>query len=210
VKLSKGAVFGLEFSQDGERVVTSSGSPPDWSSQVMKIWNARTGEEIFNLQANAAIVGSVAYSPDGNLVARAVRNGGIVIWDARSGQLLETIPDAPANQIAFHPDSKRVACAAGDSVILREARGGKILLTIKAHQTSVRQMMFTADGKRLFTTGGEGNMRIWDTETGQELLTLKNAAQGRSFLFNGRLFANHEDGVVRIYDGTPLPEPAGK
>ena len=50
-------------------------------------------------------------------------------------------------------------------------------------------------------------MKVWDTESGQELLTLKADCAGVVFASNGQqLYSASPDGTVTIYDATPLPE----
>jgi WD40 repeat protein len=77
---------------------------------------------------------------------------------------------------------------------------------------------FSSDGKRLFTGAGGGpsggEVKVWDAQTGQELLTL----DGRSGPCNDMALspdghrlvgqAKGQDGAARIkiWDATPLPE----
>jgi WD40 repeat protein len=52
-------------------------------------------------------------------------------------------------------------------------------------------------------------VKVWDAETGQELLTLEGhggGSNGVAFSPDGqRLAAGTADGTVKIYDATPLP-----
>ena len=51
-------------------------------------------------------------------------------------------------------------------------------------------------------------MKVWDAQTGQELLTFKGGwfGQGVAFSPNGHWLASYALGTVKIYDATPLPE----
>ena len=50
-------------------------------------------------------------------------------------------------------------------------------------------------------------MKVWDAETGHDLLTLKAGGNGRiTFGPDGNWLACDTGGVIKIYDATPLPE----
>jgi WD40 repeat protein len=70
-------------------------------------------------------------------------------------------------------------------------------------------VIFSPDGKRLATTSGDKTLKVWDAQTGQELLTLQGhsgTANGVAFSPDGhRLAGGPVGGTVKIYDATPLP-----
>ena len=51
-------------------------------------------------------------------------------------------------------------------------------------------------------------MKVWDAQTGQELLTLKGGGIGSSVAFSpdGHRLVSSGGRTVTIYDATPLPE----
>src|SRR5262249_23218776 len=78
------------------------------------------------------------------------------------------------------------------------------------HTERIICVAFTPDGRRLVSASADKTIRIWDTETGEELLTLRGHQDvvGR-VLFDAhgcRLASSSEDGWIRIWDGTPLSE----
>ena len=47
------------------------------------------------------------------------------------------------------------------------------MLTLRGHGDIVTSAAFSPDGKRLVTAGREGTVKVWDSSTGGELLTLR-------------------------------------
>ena len=48
--------------------------------------------------------------------------------------------------------------------------------------------------------------KVWDAETGQELLSLEFRGYGIAFAPDGHLLATNTGGTLKIFDATPLPE----
>src|SRR5262249_49971226 len=55
-------------------------------------------------------VSSVAFAPDGRLVATGSFDGKARVYDARTGRLLRAIGPGGINALAFAPDGKSMAC----------------------------------------------------------------------------------------------------
>jgi WD40 repeat protein len=146
--------------------------------------------EILNLQTSSH---SVAYSPDGKRLASA-RAQEVKVWDAQTGQQLHTLKGGTvagnwSNCVAFSPDGKRLASYGGPGTLqvkVWDVQTGQELLVLKGHSGNVGSVAFSPDGKRL-SSGGWANQRaaeaaqgglgspvkVWDAQTGQELLSLK-------------------------------------
>ena len=70
-----GVVARAVFSPDDRRIATAS------HDGTVKIWDARSGQEVLTLRGHAGAVQSVAFSPDGSLLASADTEGTVIIWD---------------------------------------------------------------------------------------------------------------------------------
>ena len=76
------------------------------------------------------------------------------------------------------------------------------------HTGLVTSLDFSPDGKRLVSADEDGVVKLWDTRTGQEALTLRghqDVIRSVAFSPDGRLVAAAgDDGTIAIWDGTPL------
>jgi len=64
-------------------------------------------------------VNSVAFSPDGAVIASGSRDQSVILWDAESGELLRTL-EGHTDQVwtvAFSPDGATLASASDDATV---------------------------------------------------------------------------------------------
>jgi WD40 repeat protein len=196
-------VGGVAFSPDGARLAVASGGYGKHTGTV-KVWARPGGEEAVRLEeAQSLSVWDVAFSPDGTRVAAALGDyvnrapdpptaGEVVVWDARTGAAIHWLRGFRARScvfsIAFSPDGKRLASAAG--VYLPPAQ--------------------KPGGGRVWEFPGE--VKVWDLTTGLEVCALEGADVylGVAFSPDGRRLAtagkSHGDGALVVWDGTPLAE----
>ncbi len=50
---------------------------------------------------------------------------------------------------------------------------GKAIFTLKGHNASVSSVAFSPDGRNLATGSMDNTAKIWDVETGKDILTLR-------------------------------------
>jgi WD40 repeat protein/serine/threonine protein kinase len=179
-------VASVAFSPDGERVATSSGKYRQSESvpAEVKVSDAQTGQELLTLKGHNGYVGSLAFSPDGRRLAAGTvpsERGQVKVWDAQTGQELITLKHSGAvESVAFSSDGKRLASASVDGTLkMWDAQTGQELVTFKGHTGTVESVAFSPDGKRVASSSvacgpgarvpGEGQMKVWDAQTGQEI-----------------------------------------
>src|SRR5262249_29221648 len=82
----------------------------------------------------------------------------------------------------FSADGTRVLTADDASARMWDAASGRALFTM-SHRDTVYRAVFSPDGARIVTAGGDGTVRIWNAATGAPIRTLTgpgpDAAQWR-------------------------------
>jgi WD40 repeat protein/serine/threonine protein kinase/tetratricopeptide (TPR) repeat protein len=179
------------------------------NEREVQLYDAVTAFKVGPALKHQDEVKSVIFSPDGAYIASCGPDG-VYLWDAANGTLVRFTALPGASTVAFSPDGKRVAVANGAAVVVGSVLTGQSVLNFGA-QGSVAKLAFSPDGRFLATAGADRAVRIWDTHTGEERMTLRGHS-GRvstlSFHPSGRYLASgsQQPGEVKMWDLTTQPE----
>lgn len=165
--------------------------------------------------AQAPPVSSVAYRPDGKLLA-AGSLGVVYLIDPDKGEIIGKLDGQTerVTAVAISKDGLFLAVASGATGSVGEVRlyrssagslpGPQPTVVLKAHQDLVYDLAFRPDGKLLASCGYDRLIHLWDAATGQLVRTLRDhsdAIYAVAFSPDGKLLASGSaDRAVKVWD----------
>jgi WD40 repeat protein/serine/threonine protein kinase len=113
-------VFAVTFAPGGKVLATACGDgDPPKGTHVVKLWDAGTGWEQVTLEGPTHIIRSLAYHPEGQVLAAGTQGGELWLWDLRTRR-----PAAPVRAhegtvfgVRFAPDGQTLATTGGDGAV---------------------------------------------------------------------------------------------
>jgi hypothetical protein len=152
------AVLAADISADQSMIAL--GGP----GKVVRVYSTADGSLKYEMKKHTDWIYSIAFSPDGVLLATADRNGGLIVWEANTGReyLVLGGHSSGVTGLSWRIDSNILASASEDAAIkLWEMENGAQVKTWQGHAGGVTAVDFTRDG-RLVSCGRDRNARLWD------------------------------------------------
>jgi len=198
------------FTPDGKRLVLVNSEKP-YALQVIDVVNGEIQKEI---ETEDRIV-RIDFSGDGKHVAATERDIAVRMYDLKSGQQVwEQVFSVPGRDeryttdIQFSPNDELIAVgtAIGQDhrIQLLDPATGEPVGALKGHTWKPWCVRFTADGKKLYSTGWDSVIRRWDIKK-REQIWIENAVRATSVCAmspDGQTIAFQDDhGKIHVVEG---------
>lgn len=219
------------FSPDGLYITLGK-----WGEFELSMWNAKTGKQLWVkteddlrefydkekqewVKVQGAPLGvryNRIFSPDGQILATTGEGSVIRLWDARTGEELQTFVgiETPWN-IVFSPDSQLLAAVNElDFLRLWDVKTGEQLGVLTNHSIAKNSAAISPDGQRLAVGSVGGVVQLYETQSekllwesepvisGSKLYQTYHEVKNINFSVDGQLLAVQRSGLLSIYDTT--------
>ncbi|PSB21592.1 NACHT domain-containing protein [Phormidesmis priestleyi ULC007] len=150
---------------------------------------------------------SVAFSPDGQLLATSDTNGDTQLWNASQGQQLGVFKGHAGWvwRVIFSSDQQTLAsCGQDHTIRLWNIHTGQLRSILHGHTSIVTDIAFSPDAQQLASSSEDQTIKLWDVETGQCLKTFYgHGACVWSVIFHPHdrtLISAGEDNAIKVWD----------
>lgn len=209
---SVGLVTAVAFDPGGASLALAS------EDATVRLWDvARGGLRPVVLLADSDELTSVAFSPDGTLLAAAgdIASGdaaAVRLWHLGTGEPLDELPRRHAAHVgvlAFNPARAQLASGGRDGVVMLWDLAGADPRGLPAQAGEVNGLAFSPDGRRLASGGWDRAVTIWDLDTpaatptkidlgGAVVTALAFSPDGATLIVASRRAS--VDGSIRFFD----------
>jgi WD40 repeat protein len=202
----RGTVNAAAFSPDSRRLISVS------EDGEARSWDAtETGGPVV-LRGHEGAAWRVAAAPAKALTASTGSDGTVRLWnlDTHEQQVLRGRQDGDSFAVAFDPTGRVLASSSLVENVVRlwDVTTGRQLRVLEGHEAAVWALVFSSDGQRVASAGGDGTIRVWPVTGTGEPVVRHGAGSVRSIGFSpdGRLVTGGADGIVRIWDHSGEPK----
>ncbi|KAG8708617.1 hypothetical protein FRC09_001132 [Ceratobasidium sp. 395] len=183
-------VSSVAWSPKGDCFVSSHAafSKPINDTCLFRVWDAYTGALILAPQLNpTAEVLSVAFSPDGSLIAAGLDNGQLMVCDAESGSILHVLESfMDRSQLVGFWQGKRLviySCCDG-SLRAWDLSTGALVRDLTSNSKNTPWCIAIAPNAKISAMSTGDTVEVKDAETGTPVLDLHNSERVTCLAFS--------------------------
>ncbi len=149
-------ITAMALSQSGQTILY--GDPEG----LIHTWSSVSYKPISVLRGHIHPITEIVVAPASNLMASADASGLIHIWRLDQGRIVTSFEAQDTRALVFAPDSQRLATLGGDLIHIWDIQTGQELIQVSGYRGQATDVIFSGDGKRLFSATTDTTVIVWD------------------------------------------------
>ncbi|MEI6044132.1 MAG: NB-ARC domain-containing protein [Chloroflexota bacterium] len=198
-------VWDISFSPDGRYVATGS------RDNIACLWEVSTKKLLTSFEGHTGEVTSVAFSSKDPYLLTGSGDGTVRLWEATTGKFLATSENSELGSVecvTLSPDGQKIIAGSIKGTVqlwsLDDTNCFSSIAVFQAHTDSVRDIVFSQDGRLVLTCSIDQIARLWEMPEGKLVMTFRGhsrAVNRVSFSSDGRfILTGSSDGTARLWE----------
>jgi WD40 repeat protein len=217
ILLNSSSINQVAYNPEGRLLAVASAS--------LQLWNVSTRTLVTTAAVPNVPAASLAWAPNGKLLAAAYHDGQIRLWRIDGGRLARVGPALTASTppiaeyVAFRADSKMLVSSGDDGTVriwdIANPARPRLLTVLRIPRTIVFSAAFSPDGRILAAASTDNLIRLWNvTDPAKPRLTARPLAGPATYAISvafspdSRILAvGSADKTTRLWDVTDPEHP---
>ncbi|MYF98831.1 hypothetical protein F4212_06790 [Candidatus Poribacteria bacterium] len=167
INLHKPFIYSTALSQYGFMIATGD------KEGTIRVLDSLSNTNIHTFEAHQAIITSLSFNTDGNILASGSWNDSIRLWDIVEGKQKLSIDGTIAmHNLTFNPTGDLLASSGPSgptyNIYLWDINTGEKWKELKGHTGHVLDIAFSSDLRTVASAAMDGTVRIWEVVSGQQ------------------------------------------
>ena len=202
----------VAFSPEGWILASASDDNIAGVDGTIKLWDVLKNREIATLVEDSGSVETIAFSPDGQMLASGGYDNVVSLYDLASKEKIVSLRGhtAPVLTVAFSPNGEMLASGSRDnSIRIWSVLEQQELVTLDGHTAYVKSIAFSLDGKVLASAGVDSEVKLWSVDNYHLLDERKYKGGMKSIAFSrdGLLASAGSKGAIFLWNLSDIIGP---
>ncbi len=201
-KLELGGEFTIDVSRDNKKLLLTN-------EKDITIWDTDSGKELYKIEPVPKDIGinQTVFTLDGKRIITSCNDNTGIVWDLKFNKAVNVLKgfvnltDKDSHlfsttdhnewhsyqvvrfkdKVKISQDGKRIFSKAGKGIEEWDIASGKTLTEFKGHTKELICFDLSSDNKLMITGGGDGQLFVWNTETGLSTKSIQVVAPSSGY-----------------------------
>lgn len=135
------------------------------TDHTIRLWNATTGDTLRVFRGHGAPVLDLAFSPNGARIVSVAKDGGVRMWNTKTGADLGPLEAGRAGAACFTPDGTRIVLGGPDPVLrVIDIASGREVARLYGHTGRILSLEASPLHDAVVSASYDGTVRLWDAK----------------------------------------------